>query len=215
MTNISYHIAKVIHSKAFYLLTLCLFLLTSAVTFISTPALHKCEMATDIYPVVMSSNKKFEKIVWMGDGRLLKVLKSRIFREYMVEASGGLLTPSNYDKKIKVTRNADYVCTIHLYDNDTTAGINLLKKGLACFRNIYSNYPTTLMEQNLMMWEWDPFEEMYKKKRVSVCDVVNPPCVKSVPSAKKWGLTVFLSLVFATFSAAASVLVWNGLKHSV
>ena len=126
-----------------------------------------------------------------------------------------MLAKDNFHSVFKFYETPQHTIILHLYADDTQAGLHFMSDAVGLMKQTYDNYPSSLLERasggclaeaSVTDYHWDSIDTLF------VADIIDHPYVASSPKPMHWAVTFLFSLVFSFCAAAAFSLLVTNLK---
>ena len=144
-----------------------------------------------------------------------RVLESDDFKRKIIGASQNMLSEDNYNRCYNFYETPNHTIVMHLYVDDTVAGLRLMSDMVTMLKQTYDGYPSSILEKasdgglieaKVSDYHWNGIDSVF------VTDIVDQPYVASSPKAFRIVVALLLSIVFSFCIAAAFCLLMTNLK---
>ncbi len=217
MTDTGYSILSVFKSKLFYIIGLCLTAIIFVARILTVPTYLHYDIVAEVYPVQMVTGETSKASI-NPCYKTRRVLESEEFENKLISCSRGMLTKDNFHSVFKFYETPQHTMLLHLYADDTLAGLLVMSDALVLMKQTYDNYPSSIVERisggslaeaSVADYHWDGIDTLF------VADIIDHPYVASSPKPMHWAVTFLFSLVFSFCAAAAFSLLVTNLKKTV
>ena len=214
MTDIGYSLLSVFKSKLFYIIGLCLTAIIFVARILTVPTYLHYDIVAEVYPVQMITGEASKASI-NPCYKMRRALESEEFENKLVNCSQGMLSEANFHSVFKFYETPQHTILLHLYADDTQAGLRFMSDAVGLMKQTYDNYPSSLHERasggrlaeaSVADYHWDGIDTLF------VADIIDHPYVASSPKPMHWVVTFLLSLVFSICTAAAFSLLVTNLK---
>lgn len=214
MTDAGYSLLSVFKSKLFYIIGLCLTTIIFVIRVLTVPTYLHFDVVAEVYPVQMVAGETPEASI-NPCYKMRRALESEEFKNKLVNCSNGVLSDANFHSVFKFYETPQHTMLLHLYVDDTLAGLRLMSDAVALMKQTYDNYPSSLLEMasgghlaeaSVADYHWDTIDTLF------VADIIDHPYVVSSPKPMHWVKTFLLAVVFSFCSSAALLLLVTNLR---
>lgn len=215
MTDAAYSILSVFKSKLFFIIGFCLAAIVFVTRILTVPTYLHSDIVSEVYPVQMVSTETSQSSI-NPCYKMRRILGSEDFKRKMTAASQNMLSEDNFNCCYKFYETPQHTMFLHLYVDDTVAGLRLMSYAVALLKRTYDEYPSSILERasggslieaKVPDYHWDEINTVF------VTDIVDQPYVASSPKAHRLVVTLLLSIVFSFCIAAAFCLLISNLKN--
>lgn len=215
MTDAGYSILSVFKSKLFFIIGFCLAAIVFVTRILTVPTYLHSDIVSEVYPVQMVSTETSQSSI-NPCYKMRRILGSEDFKRKMTAASQNMLSEDIFSRCYKFYETPQHTMFLHLYVDDTVAGLRLMSYAVALLKRTFDEYPSSILENasegNLVEakvpdYHWDEINTVF------VTDIVDQPYVASSPKAHRFVVTLLLSIVFSFCIAAAFCLLISNLKN--